>query len=95
MVKAAAYARGSRIPYLGLCLGLHFMVIEFARYGFCAQDVNYTEFDAGTAYRVIHFLPGQQAIAEKGGTMRLGGYPCCMVAGTKTARAYRSETTVA
>ena len=62
---------------------------------FCAQDVNYTQFDADTAYRVIDFLPGQQAIAEKGGTMRLGGYPCCMVAGTKTARAYRSETTVA
>ena len=91
MVKAAAYARESRIPYLGLCLGLHVMVIEFARHVLGTPDVNSTEFDSDTAYPVIDFLPGQQTIAQKGGTMRLGAYPCRVVPGTKAARAYGCE----
>ncbi len=91
MVKAAAYARESRTPYLGLCLGLQVMVIEFARHVFGTQDVNSTEFNSDTAYPVIDFLPGQQTITQKGGTMRLGAYPCQVLPGTKAARAYGCE----
>jgi len=91
MVKAASYARENGIPYLGLCLGLQVMVIEFARHVIGIQDVNSTEFDPHTAYPVIDLLPSQRGIAQKGGSMRLGAYPCHLVPGTKAARAYGCE----
>ncbi len=88
MVRAAHYARTNEIPYLGLCLGLHVMVIEFARHVLKSESPNSTEFDPGTSYPVIDFLPEQKKVHQKGGTMRLGNYPCNLVPGTRAARAY-------
>jgi len=91
MIKAAKFAREREIPYLGLCLGMHTMVIEFGRHVFHTDRVNSTEFDAGSAYPVIDLLPDQQGVEQKGGTMRLGTYPCHLVEGTTAARAYGTE----
>jgi len=88
MIKAASYARNNEIPYLGLCLGMHVMVIEFARYALNSAEPNSTEFDASTPYPVIDLLPEQKAIESKGGTMRLGNYPCKLVDGSHAATAY-------
>jgi len=88
MVKAASYARNNEIPYLGLCLGMHVMVIELARYAVGSTEANSAEFDATTPYPVIDLLPEQKAIENKGGTMRLGNYPCQLVDGSRAAKAY-------
>ena len=88
MVKAANYARTNEIPYLGLCLGLQVMVIEFARHVLKSKGPNSTEFDPDTPYPVIDILPEQKEILHKGGTMRLGNYPCNLVPGTRAAQAY-------
>jgi len=88
MVKAANYARTNEIPYFGLCLGMHIMVIEFARYALDSTEPNSTEFDASTPYPVIDLLPEQKRIRKKGGTMRLGNYPCQLVQGSHAASAY-------
>ena len=91
MIKAAKFARERKIPYLGLCLGMQTMVIELGRYVFHTDKVNSTEFDANCAYPVIDLLPEQHGVEQKGGTMRLGTYPCHLVAGTIAARSYGSE----
>jgi len=91
MVKAAKFARERTIPYFGLCLGMHIMIIELGRHVFQSQKVNSTEFDAVSAYPVIDLLPEQRSVEEKGGTMRLGTYPCHLVAGTMAAGAYGTE----
>jgi len=91
MVKAAEFAREKRVPYLGLCLGMQIMVIEFGRYVFHTDKVNSTEFDASSAYPVIDLLPEQRGVDQKGGTMRLGTYPCHLVVGTMAARAYGAK----
>ncbi len=88
MIRAANYARNNEIPYLGLCLGLQVMVIEFARYVLGSEESNSAEFDAATPYPVIDLLPEQKTIENKGGTMRLGNYPCQLVEGTRAAKAY-------
>jgi len=91
MIKAARFAREQGIPYLGLCLGMQTMVIEFARHVFQTEDANSTEFNANTAYPVIDLLTEQRSVSEMGGTMRLGSYPCRLVPGTKAAAAYGSQ----
>ena len=91
MIKSAKFARERQIPYLGLCLGMQIMVIEFGRHVFRTENVNSTEFDASSAYPVIDLLPGQRGLEQKGGTMRLGTYPCHLVEGTKAAHAYGTE----
>ncbi len=91
MVKSAKFARERKVPYLGLCLGMQIMVIEFGRHVFRTDKVNSTEFDVSSTYPVIDLLPDQQDVVQKGGTMRLGTYPCLLVAGTKAARAYGTE----
>jgi len=91
MIKAAKFARERAIPYLGLCLGMQIMVIEFGRHVFRTEKVNSTEFDASSAYPVIDLLPEQRGLEQKGGTMRLGTYPCHLVEGTRAARAYGTE----
>ncbi len=91
MIKAAKFARGKEMPYFGLCLGMHIMVIELGRHVFHSDKVNSTEFDGGSAYPVIDLLPEQRKVEEKGGTMRLGTYPCHLVAGTRAACAYGVE----
>ena len=91
MIRAANYARNNEIPYLGLCLGLQVMVIEFARYVLGSEESNSAEFDAATPYPVIDLLPEQKTIENKGGTMRLGNYPCQLVEGTCAAKAYEQS----
>jgi CTP synthase len=91
MIKAARYARENKIPYLGLCLGMQVMVIEFARQVFKSTKPNSSEFDAETPYPVIDLLPGQINVVNKGKTMRLGDYPCRLPDGTLAAEAYGEE----
>ncbi len=88
MVKAARYARNNKIPYLGLCLGMQVMVIEFARFALGSEKANSTEFNATTPYPVIDLLPEQRETTNKGGTMRLGNYPCQLIDGSQAAKAY-------
>jgi CTP synthase len=88
MVQAARYAREGDIPYLGLCLGMQVLAIEFARFVLRSPEAHSTEFYASSPYPVIDLLPHQREVSEKGGTMRLGGYPCRLVPGTRAARAY-------
>lgn len=89
MVRAARYAREQELPYLGLCLGMHVMVIEYARHILHSGEPNSTEFAVDTRYPVIDLLPEQRQVKEKGGTMRLGSYPCHLLAGTQAAAAYQ------
>jgi CTP synthase len=89
MVRAARYAREHELPYLGLCLGMHIMVIEYARHILHSGEPNSTEFAVDTCYPVIDLLPEQRQVKEKGGTMRLGSYPCHLLAGTQAAAAYQ------
>ncbi len=92
MIKAAKYARERGIPYLGLCLGLQVMVVEFCRHVYCSEEPNSTEFAPKTAYPVIDLLPEQRGMDVKGGTMRLGAYPCRLVEGSHAAAAYGEPT---
>jgi CTP synthase len=87
-ISAARYARQNHVPYLGLCLGMQVMCIEFARYALNSENANSTEFDRSTPYPVIDLLPEQRDIADLGGTMRLGVYPCKLVPNTKADEAY-------
>ncbi len=88
MIVAAEYARQRKIPYLGLCLGLQIMVIDMCRYALGTKDANSTEFVPETANPVICLMPDQENVVDKGGTMRLGAYPCKLIPGTKAAEAY-------
>lgn len=87
-IKAASFARRRNIPYLGLCLGMQVAVIEFARNVLGMQEANSTEFDPNTPYPVIDLMVTQRNIADKGGTMRLGSWVCCLTPGTHAYRAY-------
>jgi CTP synthase len=93
-VDAARYARERGVPYLGLCLGMQIMVIEFARHVFQSNEPHSTEFYPNTPYPVISLLSEQQGIQDKGGTMRLGGYPCRLVPDTKAYTAYGQDEVV-
>jgi CTP synthase len=87
-IVAIKYARENGIPFLGLCLGLQCAVIEFAR-NVCGLDgANSTEFDEGTRHPVIALMDEQRRVVQKGGTMRLGAYPCFLKPGTKIAEIY-------
>ena len=87
-IAAARFARQEKVPYLGLCLGMQVMVIEFGRHILDSESVNSTEFDRNTAHPVIDLLPDQVSVSEMGGTMRLGLYPCQLVPGTLAEKAY-------
>jgi CTP synthase len=91
MIKAARFAREREVPYFGLCLGMQTMIIEFGRHVFGTDSVNSTEFDTGSAYPVIDLSLEQRGLEQKGGTMRLGTYPCHLVPGTRAADIYGSE----
>ncbi len=90
-ILAARYARENRVPYLGLCLGMQVMCIEFARYVLNSDEPNSTEFDPQTPHPVIDLMPDQRGIVELGGTMRLGAYPCKLVPNTRAYQAYKVE----
>ena len=88
MITSATYAREHHIPYFGICLGMQILVTAYARSVLGWQDANSTEFDPETAHPVIDFMPDQNGDIPKGGTMRLGAYPCKAVEGSKLAEAY-------
>jgi len=87
-IMAADYARTRKIPYLGLCLGMQCATIAFARHVIGSSDVNSTEFDQNTPHPVIDLMSDQRDVTNKGGTMRLGVYPCTLVPGTRASEAY-------
>ena len=87
-VKASRFGRERRVPTLGLCMGMQCMVIELARTALGTNDANSTEFDAFTPHPVIDLLPEQRDVGDKGGTMRLGSYPCVLEPGSVAARSY-------
>ena len=87
-IQAITYARENKIPFLGLCLGMQLMVVEFARYIFKNPLANSTEFSKSTPLPVIDLLPEQRSITDKGGTMRLGLYPCKLIKNTTAYKAY-------
>jgi CTP synthase len=87
-ILTAKYCREHKIPYFGLCLGMQVMCVEFARHVLKLPDANSTEIDPKTPHPVISLLSEQKDIADMGGTMRLGAYPCELKAGSKAAKAY-------
>ena len=90
MVAAAAYARTHHIPYFGICLGMQVAVIEYAQHVMGWKDANSSEFDPETGHPVIDLMPDQQGNLPKGGTMRLGAYPCKVQPETVLACAYQA-----
>ncbi len=87
-IMAARWARENNVPYLGLCLGMQVMCIELARHALGSDEPNSTEFHSQTGHPVISLMPDQHELADMGGTMRLGSYPCNLIEGTKAAQAY-------
>ncbi len=91
MIEAVRYARENKVPYFGLCLGLHSAVIEFAR-NVCGMTGSHSsEFDKKTDSHVIDLMPEQNGVVKKGGTMRLGSYPCRLAEDTLARRVYGEE----
>ena len=90
-MEAIRHARETRVPYLGLCLGLQCAVIEFARNVCGLEGANSSEFDPATPHPVIDLLPEQEGVVDMGGTMRLGSYPCDLEPGTLAERAYETR----
>ena len=90
-ILAARWAREHNVPYLGLCLGLQVMLIEFARSVLGLADANSTEFNKNTQSPVVSLLLEQQGVERKGATMRLGTYPCKILPETKAFQAYGKE----
>ena len=88
MVLAAQYAREHGIPYFGICLGMQIAVIEFARHVAGWADAHSAEFSGTTAHPVIDLMPDQVGVTDKGGTMRLGKYPCVLAEGSRARAAY-------
>ena len=91
MILAARYAREKEIPYFGICLGMQIAVIEYARNVAGLADANSGEFDERCKAKVIDFMPGQSDEIDKGGTLRLGAYPCEIKPGTTMERCYGSN----
>ena len=91
MIETAKYARTHDIPYLGICLGMQIAVIEYARNAAGLENAHSREFEPHAQYRVIDFMDGQSDTIEKGGTLRLGSYPCHITEGTKMAECYGKQ----
>ena len=88
MILSAQYAREKDLPYFGICLGMQIAVIEFARHVLGIADANSGEFAPDGEHKVIDFMPGQSDSIDKGGTLRLGSYPCLVAPGTTMERCY-------
>ena len=91
MILSAGYARENGIPYFGICLGMQVAVIEFARHVAGIADANSGEFDELCQHKVIDFMPGQSQDIDKGGTLRLGAYPCAIAPDSTMHRCYGRE----
>lgn len=90
-IRAIKYARENKVPFLGICLGLQCVVIEFARNVLKLNDADSSEFNPQTLNPVIDLLPEQKSVTDKGGTMRLGNYPCTVKENTLTGQAYKQK----
>jgi len=90
-IEAIRYARTRNIPYFGICLGLQCAVVEFARSALGLANANSTEFDQTTEHPVISLMEEQHAVRERGGTMRLGKWPCALAPGSLALQAYRAD----
>ena len=88
MIETARYARENKIPYFGLCLGLQAMVVEYARNVLGLESAHSSEMDPNTPYPVIDIMTEQRSVEEKGGTMRLGTYPCQLLEGSLAYKVY-------
>ena len=88
MILTAKYAREHHVPYFGICLGMQIAVIEYARNAAGLENANSHEFDENSPHQVIHFMPDQNDEIDKGGTLRLGKYPCVLAPDTVIARCY-------
>ncbi len=88
MILAARYARENDVPYFGICLGMQIACIEFARDVLGIEDAHSGEFDELCRHKIIDFMPGQSSEIDKGGTLRLGAYPCEIKPGTTMERCY-------
>ena len=88
MILSAKYAREQNLPYFGICLGMQIAVIEYARNVSGIRDANSGEFDEQCKNKVIDFMPGQSEDVDKGGTLRLGAYPCVIGEGTTMEKCY-------
>ena len=88
MILAAQYAREHHLPYFGICLGMQIAVIEYARHVLKLKDANSGEFAPNCSNKIIDFMPGQSNEIDKGGTLRLGSYPCLIKPNTTMARCY-------
>ena len=88
MILAARYAREHHVPYFGICLGMQIAVIEYARHAAGLDNANSHEFDENSPHQVIHYMPDQNDDIDKGGTLRLGKYPCVLKPGTAIAACY-------
>ncbi len=88
MILAARYAREHHVPYFGICLGMQIAVIEYARHVAGLENANSHEFDENSPHQVIHFMPDQSDDVDKGGTLRLGKYPCVLKPDTTIAQSY-------
>ena len=91
MIEAARYARENNVPYFGICLGMQIAVIEYARNVAGLEDADSGEFAPDCKNKVIDFMPGQSEEINKGGTLRLGSYPCCIGKGTAMERCYGTD----
>lgn len=87
-ISSIRYARENRIPFFGICLGMQVAIIEIARDLCSMKHANSSEFDEETAYPVVHIMESQRSVNAKGGTMRLGAYPCVVKRGTKAYSVY-------
>ena len=92
MIRAVRYARERQVPYLGICLGMQMAVIEFARHVRGWPDAHSSEFSQTTTHPVIDLMPDQVGVTDKGGTMRLGRYPCVLKEGSRSRALYGAET---
>ena len=88
MIEAIRYARENKVPMFGICLGMQMSVVEYARHVCGFEDANSTEFLPDGAHPVIDIMDTQKDVTEKGGTMRLGLYPCKLTKGTISERVY-------
>jgi len=93
-IAVAKYAREHHLPYLGLCLGSQIMAIEFAQNVLGIKNATSEEFHAHSKNKIVHFLPGQSESVKKGGTLRLGAWPCILKKGTKAYAAYRKTKVI-
>ena len=87
-IETIKYARENEVPFLGICLGMQMAVVEFARNVLHLEDANSAEFDTKTKNPVIHIMEEQKKINKKGGTMRLGAYPCVLTKGSLANKVY-------